>query len=439
MRNNIKPVCAALLLCAWFPPGAHSTELVQQPKPLLKKDCRLAVVDEGMTVCGQDMELYLSACVPDLNVSMMKFLGRGIADFKARIPQELVPFKPDVVTTSFGFGDAGYCPYNSKAGETYSKTLEEVVQTIRNMGATVLVGSSRAADASCFKGLRIPGGGKYEPSSVDHAAGYNQTLSKYTELGMAVAEKYQMPFADVHGTMCSVMEKAQAALGKEYDVCGADPKYPNPAPNGQLVIAYVLLKALGVDGDIGTISVDLEGGATATGGHKILSGDKGTVEIESTRYPFCFSGDEKSSAGTRSILPFLPFNQDLNRFLLVVRNLKSEKATVTWGNTSRSFPRKELESGVNLADAFVGGNPFSEPFKKVGDAVIAKQATERGILDTIASLKSFKFDAADAAFVEETCEKLLEKREAQASAVRSLVVPVRHKLTIAPANYGPSR
>ena len=51
------------------------------------------------------------------------------------------------------------------------------------------------------------------------------------------------------------------------------------------------LKALGCDGAIGTITVDLAGG-TATGGdgQKILSCQNGSVDIESTRYPFCLTG-----------------------------------------------------------------------------------------------------------------------------------------------------
>src|SRR6266542_708103 len=99
------------------------------------------------------------------------------------------------------------------------------------------------------------------------------------------------------------------------DVCSSDlggTDGVHPGPNGHLLMAYAFLKAMGVDGQIGSITVDLRGKAASSEGHKIVGEETGKVEIESSRYPFCFSGDEKSPKGTRSILPYVPFNADLN-------------------------------------------------------------------------------------------------------------------------------
>jgi len=52
---------------------------------------------------------------------------------------------------------------------------------------------------------------------------------------------------------------------------------------GQLLMAYAFLRGLGFDGDLGTITVDMTGPATASGGHKVLSGANGKAEIESSR------------------------------------------------------------------------------------------------------------------------------------------------------------
>ena len=69
------------------------------------------------------------------------------------------------------------------------------------------------------------------------------------------------------------------------------------------------------------------GQSTATDGHRIVSSKPGEVTVESTRYPYCFErGNNHPFGPTASILPYLPFNQDLNRYLLVVKNLKSPKA-----------------------------------------------------------------------------------------------------------------
>ena len=144
-------------------------------------------------------------------------------------------------------------------------------------------------------------------------------------------------------------------LGKEYQVCGHDGVHPGP--NGHLVIAYAFLKAMGLDGKIGTINVDMNGATTSTAGHKILSASSGIISIESTRYPFCFI-DTRS----RSILPFIPFNQDLNRYTLIVSNLPTETAEIKWGEVSKIFTKEQLEAGINLAAEFLD-NPFSKQSK----------------------------------------------------------------------------
>ena len=105
-----------------------------------------------------------------------------------------------------------------------------------------------------------------------------------------MAQSHDVLFADVITPMIEVMSKAKEKYGKTYHLAGGDGVHPDR--NGHLVMAYAFLKALGCDGNLGEISVDLAGGkAEASGGHKVLSYDAGTVEIESTRYPFCFEGD----------------------------------------------------------------------------------------------------------------------------------------------------
>ena len=74
-------------------------------------------------------------------------------------------------------------------------------------------------------------------------------------------------------------------------------------------------------------------------------------------------------------MSLVPFNQELNRFLLVAKNGTANRYRVTWGDTSKSFSAAQLSAGVNLADEFVT-NPFSAAFAKVDGAVAAKQEYE---------------------------------------------------------------
>ena len=192
---------------------------------------------------------------------------------------------------------------------------------------------------------------------------------------------------------------------------------------------------MGLDGAIGTITVDMTGETTATEGHRVLSAGNGKIEIESTRYPVCFSGDEKSPNGTRSILPFLPFNRDLNRYVLVVKNLSGPEADVTWGDTTKTFTKADLEVGINLADAFIDDNPFSESFRALDRVVADKQNREtraiKGVITNFRELvKAFPDDKEVMDATATLRRKLLELNAEDAATARAAVKPVTHTIQI---------
>jgi hypothetical protein len=162
----------------------------------------------------------------------------------------------------------------------------------------------------------------------------------------------------------------------------------------------------------------------------------GEAEIASTRYPFCFTGGEKDPGGTRSILPFLPFNEDLNRFHLVVKNLSADKAEVSWGEAKKTFARSELEKGINLADEFIE-NPFVKPFQNLDRAVANKQQYETHMIKRIVTnFRSIRETIKDDAELDDLLDalytKLASKQMKLQETARAAVVPVKHKITVTP-------
>jgi hypothetical protein len=156
-------------------------------------------------------------------------------------------------------------------------------------------------------------------------------------------------------------------------------------------MAYAFLKALGCDGNVGTITVDLAANkAEGSDGHKIVAMKDGAVEIESTRYPFCFFGDPKSPDATTGTIEFFPFNQDLNRYKLVVNNPgAAPKLKVTWGAQSKEFAAADLAKGINLAAEFLD-NPFGVPFKKVEESIRQQQQYETTLVkETLRTLPQY--------------------------------------------------
>jgi hypothetical protein len=243
-----------------------------------------------------------------------------------------------------------------------------------------------------------------------------------------------MPFANVYDPMIDVMAKAKAKYGTEYHLAGADGVHPSN--NGHLVMAYAFLKAMGCSGDIGTITVDLSSNnATATEGHTVIGFDKGALTLKSVKLPFCFPVGEKfkdlsNPINIRGVLEFFPFNDDLNRFKLVVKNAPAgAKVNVTWGDASKTFTAEELAAGVNLAAEFLD-NPVASKFDELFEAVQKKQAFETPMIKSL--IHSSHYDLPEekelnAQIVEVTTRK--QKRlsdEVAALASR----PIEHKITI---------
>ncbi len=391
---------------------------------------RVAIIGDSITeqkLYSKYMEAYLLACsgVPDVKVFQFGWGGETASGFAARLENDLAFFKPTVATTCYGMNDGQYRPYVEAIGSSYEENMRKVAAGLKKAGVdTVVLGSPGAVDTKYFVRTNF--------APLSGADGYNKNLGTLRDIDRKLAMELGARFADVHQPMIDAMSKAKGALGEDYDVCGKDGFHPGP--NGHLIMAYAFLRALGCDGNIGEIVVDMNGKATASRGHQVTGDGAGRAELESTRYPFCFEGDGKSSGGTRSIAPFLPFNQDLNRLTLKVRNLGAAKATVTWGDVSKEFTRQQLESGVNLAAEF-DRTPFDASFRKIVQTVGTKQNFETAMIKSmITSFRAFQSEQREdpelASAFKQVGERLMAREQALDGMVRKAITPVRHTITV---------
>ena len=391
----------------------------------LPANARVAVIGDSITeqkLYSKFIECYLLACTgrEDLIVFQFGWSGERADGFANRLANDLAVFHPTVATTCYGMNDGSYQPYNDGIGGAYEKNMTRVIEGLKAAGiSTIAVGSPGGVDPDFFTRLD----GKV----------YNETLAKLRDIAKGLAEKNGLPFADVYDTMMSALPKSKEANGKEYAPFGGDGFHPAPA--GQLLMAQAFLKALGMDGAIGTITVDAKG-ATASEGHRVISSADGTIELESSRWPFCFDADPKNPGSTRSILPFTNFNEELNRLTLVVKDLSKAKAKITWGTQSKEFTKEQLEAGINLAAEFPT-TPFDEPFMKLMEAVATKQQFETtAIKNLVTNFRLFgedaKSDAELAAAFETVRKKVGEKHAAHHASARKRIQPVKHKLKVEP-------
>ncbi|MEN6449919.1 MAG: SGNH/GDSL hydrolase family protein [Thermoguttaceae bacterium] len=385
----------------------------------------VAVVGDSITeqrLYSMYIEDYLLMCKPTsgLRVTQFGWSGETAPGFAARMANDMLRFHPNVATTCFGMNDGAYSPMDPAKEQRYRDAQKSIVAQMKKAGVRlIVVGSPGCVDADTFAG--------HNPKA---AIMYNKTLSQLRDVAESVAAEEGVVFADVFDPMMDVMTKAKAKYGKDYHVAGADGVHP--FPNGHLVMAYAFLKALGCDGDIGTIKVDLAANkAEASDGHKVLSFADGRMEIESEKYPFCFFGDPAKPNSTRGVLEFFPFNEDLNRFKLVVANLGAEKAKITWGKTTKEFTAAQLEKGVNLAAEFLD-NPFAKPFRKVQEQVRRQQDMEVGLIKTlIHDLPGYKIALpGEEKTLERLAEGLAERDREARDASAAAVVPVKHRIRI---------
>lgn len=401
---------------------AGSTAL--QAENLLPANARVAIIGDSITeqkLYSRYMEAYLLACTgrPDIHVFQFGWSGERAGGFAARLKNDLSVFNPNVATTCYGMNDGSYTAYTAAIGAEYEKNMRLVLDGLKAVGVkSVAVGSPGAVDTKFFT--------RFEP------AVYNDNLAHLRDIAKKLAGEYGQSFANVHDTMIDAMAKAKPVLGANYDVCGPDGFHPGP--NGHLLMAQAFLKGLGLDGNIGEITVDLAGTATASEGHKVTASGKGSVELESSKWPFCFDADPRASTSTRSILPFTSFNQDLNRLTLKVKGLGKAKARVTWGAESREFTKEQLEAGVNLAAEF-SKTPFDASFQDLLNAIGAKQSLETTMIKNLVThfrglADEAKSDAEFANALEVLKKKMMTKQAAYDANVRKRLKAVKHRISV---------
>ena len=393
------------------------------PGPLLlQPGDRLAIIGDSITeqrMYSRIIETYLTACVPELKVTARQFgwSGETAEGFLRRMTNDCLRFQPTVATLCYGMNDFRYRAFDLVNEQWYADRYGAVVKNLENAGARVVLGS-----AGCVG--KVPSWARSGAFTVDEL---NINLCAFRDRDIGLAEELHARFADVFWPMFQAGYAAQqlyATTNAAYNVCGKDGVHPGWA--GHVVMAYAFLRALGLDGDLGTFTVDLGAQtAAATQGHTVESFKDNTLTLTSTRYPFCAEGETNRDNSIRSGTTLVPFFEALSRLRLVVKNAGAANYQIVWGNTTNRYTRAQLADGINLAADFVD-NPFSAAFKKVDDAVAAKQAFETH------QIKQVFHGKQGAADMEKAVADTEGQRAPLAQAIAEAMVPVRHRLTILP-------
>lgn len=413
-RLGLRAWLAALSLFA-------AASLSRAAGPVLREGDLVAVCGDSITeqkLYSLYIQQYLMFCRPEANLMTMQFGwgGERAGGLASRVENDVLVFNPTVATTCYGMNDGNYAAVASVTLGYYRKDMTEAVRKLKAGGVRVIVvGSPGVADLATYK----------RPNS--DVATYNTTLAALADVAREVAQAEGVLFADVHGVMMDAMLKARAALGDSYKLANDG---VHPLPNGHLAMACAFLRALRVDGDIGTLTVDYPGHrAVATAGHRVTGYTQGILRVESTRYPFCFTGTT-DGFDTLAMSAFLPFNEQLNRYRLVVQKAPA-RTRITWGGVGKEFSASQLAAGINLAAEFPS-NPFSEPFAAATKVLQEQQVFETsGIKNMLNPLARWGRDLPEgAAHIEALRTLIITKSEARRDASRAAMKAVSHEVKI---------
>ncbi|MDB5328588.1 MAG: GDSL-like Lipase/Acylhydrolase [Phycisphaerales bacterium] len=367
--------------------GMARAESDAAPAAKLNDGERVAVLGDSITEqknYSVIIENYLLACQPAAGIQTAQFGWGGETTWglAPRMAQDVLWFKPTVATINYGMNDGGYGKVDAKRLADYREKTKDIIQQLKASGTRlIIVGGPGAVDTDAFRTIFAKG--------HDAAVTYNKTLATFGDAAKEVAQQEGVVYADLHTIMADAMVKFKATYPDKSFV-GNDGIHPENV--GHTIMAYAFLKAMGCDGNIGTITVDLAGHkADATAGHKVVSMENDTLTIESSRYPFSVRRDV-DALGIGSAMNLVPFDEDLNRFQLVLSGVPAGKhVKVTWSEVpvpaaegmesrktitvSRDFDAAELAKGINLAASFPT-TPFENAFSKLDAAVHAQQDFE---------------------------------------------------------------
>ena len=250
--------------------------------PILEKGDRLAIIGDSITeqkMYSRMIETYLTVCVPQYEVTCRQFgWGGERADgFRGRMENDCLRFKPTIATSCYGMNDHRYEPYKDEHGNLYRESQTDIVRAFKKINCKFIIGSAGKVGFVPFW-QKLPG------ATLD---ALNQCLCQFRNICVEIANQEDVYYADVFVNMLKAEYKARTTYNTDYKLCGDDGIHPDWA--GHVVMAYSFLKAMGLDGNIAKITLDLNSGkAKVSEGHELIASTKDSIEIKSYRYPILY-------------------------------------------------------------------------------------------------------------------------------------------------------
>ena len=285
--------------------------------------------------------------------------GHTIPSTLDRFDYDVAAWKPTVVSVELGMNDSG-----GTTTDKFVANMGKMVTRIRDAGARpVIFAPSPVNDGTVSAKLN----------------GRNQRLDEYSTALKKFCEEEHLPYSDqFHACLDpwgknKPREKVAATIADAKSLAADDTlagvehlkaflaaqeKNPakgvnltgdpvHPGPPGQLMMAATLLKGLGAEGFVS--SVTISGGKAEAKGCEVtnLKAENGVVAFDrlDETLPFPIADN------ARSVMAISPEVAELSKYTLAVKGLKDgEYELKVGGVASGKFSAKQLADGVNLTE-----------------------------------------------------------------------------------------
>ena len=331
----------------------------QTSVPRFEKGERVVFVGNSITHAGHYHSfiwLYYMTRFPDKPVTIMNAgIGGGRAwDIKDRLDYDVFNKKPTYVALTFGMNDTGYDIYMKDNARELSerqvaRSLENyqgIEQRLlaKNKVTKVLIGGSPYDETSGFNNFILHG--------------KNNAILKIIDAQRASARKNGWGFVDFNLPMRKISEREQER-DSAFTFCRIDRIHPDN--DGQMVMAYLFLKAQGLTGnEVSSVSIDARNSAVVASKNCKISklkknGADLTFDYLANALPYPLDSIPRHGWGNkrsqRDAMQLVPFMEEFNQERLQVIDLEEGLYRLTIGDQFiDNLSSKELASGVNLAN-----------------------------------------------------------------------------------------
>lgn len=310
-----------MLLAAVFAPclPAMADEL---PTPVTKLDLQdgdtLVFLGDSIThqcLYTQYVEDYFYTRYPKLRI---KFHNAGVGGAKAldalaRFDRDVAAYKPKYVTVLLGMNDGRYVPYNEEIFQTYRKDMQDVVQRIRDAGATPILMTPTMFDS---RAVRL-NPKRLEATPAERLELYNSVLAYYGTWLREIAVKNGDGFVDMWSPLNNLTLQ-QRDTDPNFTMI---PDAVHPGPAGQLVMAYAILSDMNAKKAVSNINITINPKGKAKA--RAAGGEVANLE---------FADDTLSFEWTAESLPWvLPSDAEVAVKLLKLGHRMSREALAVHG------------------------------------------------------------------------------------------------------------